>query len=147
MPPVPSAPTSAVVYATFWERFAASFIDGIIILAVTFGVSFLLGVALTKSSGPSPVGNFLGLMVLVGEWLYFALMESSGRQGTIGKGVMGIKVTDLDHNRVSFGRASGRFFGRMISSLILGIGYLFMLFTEKRQNLHDIMAGTLIVKK
>ncbi len=80
-------------------------------------------------------------------WLYFALMESSKFQGTIGKIVLGIIVTDIDGNRISFARATGRYFGKILSGLILFIGYIMAGFTEKKQALHDMMAGTLVWKK
>lgn len=84
---------------------------------------------------------------IIGEWLYFALMESSTKQGTLGKIIIGIKVTDINGNRISFGRASGRFFGKYLSGLILCIGYIMAAFTEKKQALHDILANCLVVDK
>jgi uncharacterized RDD family membrane protein YckC len=79
-------------------------------------------------------------------WLYYALMESSAKQATLGKMAIGIVVTDLDGHRISFGRATGRYFGKILSGLILGIGFLMAAFTEKKQALHDILASTLVVK-
>ena len=84
---------------------------------------------------------------LLGGWLYFALMESSRFQGTLGKMAVQIKVTDLEGNRLTFGRATGRHFGKIVSGLTLGIGYIMAAFTEKKQGLHDIMAGCLVVRK
>ena len=79
--------------------------------------------------------------------LYFAFMESSKTQGSLGKMAMSIKVTDMDGQRVSFGKAFLRNIGKIVSQMILYIGYLMAAFTEKKQALHDIMAGTLVVKK
>ena len=73
-------------------------------------------------------------------------MESSRRQATLGKMALGIRVTDLDGRRVSFARASGRWFGKILSSLIFGIGYLMVAFTEKKQGLHDMIAGTRVMR-
>jgi uncharacterized RDD family membrane protein YckC len=73
-------------------------------------------------------------------------MESSPKQGTLGKMALGIVVTDMDSRRISFGRATGRYFAKILSGLILGIGFLMVAFTEKKQGLHDILAGTLVVK-
>ena len=87
------------------------------------------------------------LVSLFGGWLYYALMESSRFQGTLGKMAVQIKVTDLEGNRVSFGRATGRYFGKLVSALVLFIGYIMVAFTEKKQGLHDIMAGCLVVRK
>ncbi|MGZ4164593.1 MAG: RDD family protein [Tumebacillaceae bacterium] len=115
-------------FGGFGERFVALLIDGILL----FVVNLILG--------------FIGLSYLsfIVGWLYFAFMESSDKQGTFGKQVMKLKVTDTDGNRISFGRATGRYFSKYISALILCIGYLMAAFTEKKQALHDMIAGTLV---
>lgn len=79
-------------------------------------------------------------------WLYFALLESSSRQATIGKGIMGLKVTDLNGRRLSFGKASGRFFAKILSWMTLLIGFFMAFFTEKKQALHDLITGCLVVE-
>ena len=79
-------------------------------------------------------------------WLYFALMESSANQATLGKMAIGIKVTDMSGRRIGFGQATGRYFGKILSSMILLIGYIMAAFTEKKQALHDMLAGCLVVK-
>jgi uncharacterized RDD family membrane protein YckC len=71
-------------------------------------------------------------------------MESSSYQGTLGKMIFGLKVTDLYGNRISFERATGRNFAKILSAMILGIGYLMVAFTERKQGLHDLLAGTLV---
>lgn len=86
------------------------------------------------------------LFILFG-WLYFTGLESSLMKATFGKIALGIIVTDLDGNRISFGRANGRYWCKYISALILMIGYIMAGFTEKKQALHDTMANTLVVKK
>jgi len=91
--------------------------------------------------------DILNFFSLILGWLYFALMESSEYQGTLGKIAIGIKVTDLDGNRLGFVRATGRHFGKIISAIILCIGFVMAGFTEKKQALHDIMAGCLVVMK
>ncbi len=139
-------PEKTVTYATFWERFGAAFIDGLILMVLNFFISFLFG-------GGSYYGKFMGtpfnpvssLTQLVVGWLYYALQESAATQATIGKRAMGIKVSDLGGNRISFGRATGRHFGKIISTFILFIGYLMMLWDDKNQTLHDKMAGTLVL--
>jgi hypothetical protein len=100
---------------------------------------FVLGVILGMSKG-----NGMGLFVW---WLYYAVMESSNMQGTFGKMAMGLKVTDMNGRRVSFGKATARYFLKWVSSAIAGIGYLFPFFTEKRQALHDLLSGCLVVEK
>jgi len=88
------------------------------------------------------------LLLIVLQWLYFAAMESSDRQGTFGKAAMSLQVTDLGGRRLTFGHATGRFFAKMISGLIpLGIGYIMAGFTEKKQALHDMIAGSLVLRK
>jgi uncharacterized RDD family membrane protein YckC len=80
-------------------------------------------------------------------WLYFGLLESSKLQGTLGKAALNIQVTDLHGRRISFGRATGRYFGKWISGALFLIGYLIQPFTRRRQTLHDLMAGTLVVRR
>jgi uncharacterized RDD family membrane protein YckC len=79
--------------------------------------------------------------------LYYAIMESSKAQGSVGKMALGIKVTDMDGNRITFGKALLRSIGKLISGMIMCIGYLMAAFTEKKQALHDLIATTLVVKK
>jgi len=95
------------------------------------------------------VGIFLVVLLLIAlQWLYFAAMESSDRQATFGKGAMSLQVTDLTGRRLTFGHATGRFFAKIISGLIpLGIGYIMAGFTEKKQALHDMIAGSLVLRK
>jgi len=140
--------SQAVVYSGFWRRVAAFLIDSVILGVVGAILGIVLGVAMVSGGTDDTevvelTGNVVGIFL---GWLYYALMESSSKQATIGKMVMGIKVTDLEGNQISFARASGRHFGKIISSLILAIGYLMMLWTEKKQTLHDKMAGCLVVK-
>lgn len=130
-PPIAGYATGG--YAGFWKRVAAAFIDGLILLAA----GMVLG---TVTSG----GDLLGIVV---SWLYAALLESSSKQATLGKMALGIQVTDLEGNRISFGRATGRHFGKIISTLVLFIGFIMAAFTDRKQTLHDIMAGCLVVKK
>jgi uncharacterized RDD family membrane protein YckC len=79
-------------------------------------------------------------------WIYEAWMTSSDRQATVGKMAVGLKVTDLNGQRISFARATGRHFAKILSAMVLFIGYIMAAFTERKQGLHDILAGTLVVK-
>jgi uncharacterized RDD family membrane protein YckC len=88
----------------------------------------------------------LQLVALVVSWLYFALLESSARGATVGKMVLGLRVVDGQGNRISFLRATGRFFAKILSGMILFIGFLMVAFTERKRGLHDIIADTLVVK-
>lgn len=135
-------------YAGFWLRFAASLIDGILV-GVVFGVAWaIIGIDF-QYDYENPSGWFVIIILAsyIIPWLYFALMEASAKQATLGKLALGIKVTDEAGNRVSFGRATGRYFGKIVSALILYAGYIMIAFTKKKQGLHDILAGTLVVKK
>lgn len=154
-----------VEYAGFWWRFLAYIIDDLIIGAVSwiFALPILavFGVSMysLKEAGLDtddaellilPIvfaASSIGLIAMVLQWLYFALMESSKHQGTLGKIVLKIKVTDLEGNRVSFARATGRYFGKILSGMIFLIGYIMAGFTEKKQALHDMLASCLVIKE
>jgi uncharacterized RDD family membrane protein YckC len=156
------APTRA--YAGFWLRLLAHLIDGAITgivlcaLLIPLALATGLGGALKgihPGAEPDPAIIFafvssLWILILagiLGSWLYYAYCESSEWQATPGKKVLNVIVTDLNGNRVSFGRASGRFFAKMISGLIpLGIGYIMAGFTEKKQALHDMIASCLVLR-
>ena len=128
-------------YAGFWRRVAAALIDGILVGVVSWIVtSIFSGI----SDGAEVTAQIL---VLIAAYGYYAGMESSSYQATVGKIALGIQVTDLNGNRISFGRALGRNLAEILSALILGIGYIMVAFTPKKQGLHDMIAGTLVVKK
>ena len=144
-------------YGKFWERLVAAVIDGLLMQAVGVVLGFLgIGMSLSDSiamqtNPEAGLDNLTGMGMAIGtsmmiQWLYFAYMESSERQATLGKMAMGLRVVDVSGERVSFLQATGRHFGKIISGIILLIGYLIQPFTEKKQTLHDIMAGTLVVK-
>ena len=133
-----------MAYAGFLRRVVAYLIDGVIFYAVFFIIGFILGAVLGGGQG---VQTFVGLLSIVIAWLYFAMMESSDKQATFGKMAIGIKVVDMSGRRISFGRATGRYFGKIVSGIILLIGYIMVAFTQKKQGLHDMMAGTLVVMK
>jgi uncharacterized RDD family membrane protein YckC len=135
-------------YAGFWWRFVAALIDGIIVWAGSIAVGATIAAIGIFGDFTDDFGTgLLGLVDIVGVWLYFALQESSGRQATVGKRCCGIVVTDLDGNRISFGRATGRYFGKFISSLILMVGYMMAGWTRRKQALHDIMAECLVLRR
>ena len=89
----------------------------------------------------------LNLVLMVGVWLYYALMECSTWQGTLGKKALGLYVTDMEGNRISFGRATGRHFGKILSGLTLLVGYIMAGFTARKQALHDLLASCLMLRK
>lgn len=147
------ATDGTTTFATFWQRFAASFVDGIIvqILAVVVGVAIgLAAVVLGAADGTGntetmfeALGNLAGLAMFL---LYYALQESSAAQATVGKRLIGLRVTDVEGRRLSFGRALARTLSKMLSYLTILIGFLIQPFTKRKQALHDLIAGTLVVK-
>jgi len=134
-----------VRYAGFWRRFAAWVIDAALVWAAA------VAVVVVFSPWGEPWRDIDGLPAvlfwIVGPWLYWALMESSPTQATLGKMTLGIIVTDTEGKRVSFGRATGRHWAKIISGLILFIGYFMAAFTSRKQALHDIIADCLVVVK
>jgi len=142
-----------VGYGGFWIRVVAFIIDAIIVRVVVAPVGIMfggLGLAGGMMSGfPHRGLAILGggvtfILLVFGNWLYEAFMESSSYQATLGKMIFGMKVTDLNGNRISFERATGRHFAKWLSGLILCIGYIMVGFTERKQGLHDLLAGTLV---
>jgi uncharacterized RDD family membrane protein YckC len=89
-------------------------------------------------------GGIVIVLIIFGSWLYEAFMLSSPYQATLGKMIFGMKVTDLSGNRISFGRATGRHFAKWLSGMILCIGFIMVGLTERKQGLHDMLAGTLV---
>lgn len=142
------------IYAGFWKRFAAVFIDVLILVIPQSLFGYLFGMAfVNRSASIDPVQNIIGFelwsrgVALGIAWLYFAILESSKYQATIGKMALGIIVTDLQGNRISFGRASGRFFGKLLSAVVLCTGYFMAGFTSRKQALHDLLAQCLVVSR
>ena len=131
----PVSTAGTMPYAAFWKRAVALCLDYLIL--------FIVGALLAAMSSPEAIN----VLLLIAGWLYYAVMESSHRQGTVGKIALGIKVTDMDGNRIRFSKATGRFFGQVLSAFILGIGYLMAAFSEKKQSLHDRLAGCLVLDR
>ena len=151
-----TSPAGESVHASFWLRVGAYLIDQFVLGAVAmagfmmFGIG-VLGITLAAEDRPefgAPLVfaflELLALMIVV-PWLYNAILESSPRQATLGKMACGIKVTDLQGERISFGRATGRHFAQWITDMSWLIGYLMVAFTKKRQSLHDMIAETVVV--
>jgi uncharacterized RDD family membrane protein YckC len=143
---------NTVQYAGFWWRFLAYLIDQMIGFCLFFPLGIVLGVIIVASgedpNSPAILGARLsvqGLSFLL-TWLYYALCESSSWQGTIGKKLLGLRVTDLNGQPISFAKATGRHFGKILSALILGIGFIMIAFSDQKQGLHDTLAGTLVLK-
>ena len=115
--------------------------------SASFSILLVLTLGVAAGAGEDDIP---ALVVVIGvgmSWLYEALLVSSSYQATLGKKAVGIVVTDLQGRRISFLRATGRHFGKIVSEMLLLIGYLIQPFTPKRQTLHDIMAGCLVLRK
>lgn len=150
--------TVATKYGGFWRRFAAYLIDGFVLSAAIMAMVFIAGLVLGVTGAflgmgtPRSVeafddrGYLFDLLVLVVAWLYYAGMESSTNQATVGKMALSMKVTDMSASKITFARATGRFFAKIISGFIFLIGFIMIAFTPKKQGLHDIIAGTVVVK-
>jgi len=165
--PMMSASTAVprVEYAGFWLRFVALLIDnavmGIGVVLILIPLIFLTGLrGFLDEFHPSEDMSDAGIFMLIGfvflvataslvvTWLYHALMESSEWQATLGKKALGLVVTDMAGRRVSFGRSTGRHFGKIVTNMIPAfIGYIMAGFTEKRQAIHDMLAGCLVLRR
>lgn len=163
---VSSGPAAAVMavapgqqYGGFWIRFLAMIIDHLILNAAFLPIASMFGLfhfaALGRIDHEIEPGDiavlFAGLsslfaLLFVGQWLYEALLTSSAWQATVGKKILGLKVTDDSGNRISFGRATGRYFSKIISGMILYIGFIMAGFTDRKKALHDMIAGTVVRK-
>jgi uncharacterized RDD family membrane protein YckC len=134
-------------YASFGRRLLAALIDGIV-LGVPLVVLSLITEAITDKPGStSGISGIAILLLTPAAWLYSALMESSARQATLGKSALGIIVTDLEGKRISFGKATARYFAKIVSALPFYIGFIMAAFTAKKQALHDMIVGTLVVDR
>jgi len=143
-------------YAPVWRRLLASLIDvSIVLLVVLPGViaffwlvevvTGLLG--MDREGGRFLAGIAAVLLGLIGDWLYHARMQSSPRQATYGKQFMGLKVTGLAGEPVSFAQATGRHFAKFLSTFAVMVGFVIAAITRKKQALHDMVAGTLVVRR
>ncbi len=128
-------------YAGFWLRAAAYLIDAIILTVVGFLIYGTIGGDFLE---PNAFSRILAALISVG---YFVYYESSEKQATFGKQAIGIVVTDIHGGRISVGQAVGRYFAKILSAMILLIGFFMAGFTDKKQALHDMIAGTLVVKR
>ena len=128
----------------FWRRAIAFLIDGFVIGITSTIVCLIVSAAgingIYASNGISSVNFFFGI-------LYFALLESSSLQATLGKLMLGMTVTDMNGDRISFLKAAGRYLGMIVSFITLYIGFLMCIWTKNKQCLHDKMAGCLVYTK
>ena len=144
------------IYAGFWRRLIASLLDYIvlsigqmvviaILLIIVYLVLLLMRLDLGIFGGIAYSAAFI--VYLPTMWLYFTILESSALMATVGKHALGIIVTDTEHERITFGRANGRFWSKAISLYSLLIGFILIAFTKRKQGIHDIIASTVVLKK
>jgi uncharacterized RDD family membrane protein YckC len=151
-PPLPAkAPTTASAtyfYSTFGDRMGAYMLDAILFNIVMWTLLIAAGMVIDSIFGMNDsIWTMMLLSSVVCLWLYYAFFESSNMQGTPGKKACRLVVCDIDGRRISFWKATGRYFGKFISLITFGIGFLMCSYTKKRQCLHDILAGCQVVKK
>ena len=136
MPPVaPEQPH----YAGFWIRLLAYIIDAVVLGVITFPLIQVL----TSMGIAGDSTNVLGIAI---SWMYFAVFESSEWMASPGKKVLGLIVTDDQGMRLSVGRATRRYFAKIMSALLLGIGFFMIAFTARKQGLHDKIFHTLVLR-
>jgi uncharacterized RDD family membrane protein YckC len=138
-------PGSQIAYAGFWARLAAAVLDGALLGVVGLAAGLAVLAWTARIADAQAFGAAIALAV---GWLYFALMESSPSGATFGKRALRLQVLTADRmQRVGFLRATGRWAGRWVSALALAAGYLMQPFTARRQALHDLLAGTVVVAR
>lgn len=158
----PAVSLETAQYGGFWIRLGALIIDYLILGFLQFVViaPILSAMGLAASAetfdpenSASAMNAMMGAMGLIQVislvigFLYFVLMESSSKQATLGKLALGLIVVDQNGAPLSFGKAALRFVGKMVSGIILCIGYIMAAFTPRKQALHDMIAGTYVIKK
>lgn len=142
-------PILHTAYAGFWWRAVAALIDALVVavVAVVAGgaLGLMIGVAVPDvgDGAIDVLGNILGIVV---QWLYFALCESSAWMATPGKRACGLRVVDESGAQIGFGQATGRYFGKIISALILFVGFMMAGWTMRKQALHDLMSHCLVLR-
>ena len=146
-------PERVTVYASFGDRFGASFIDTLVLLLPSLIVVYGTRNLITHfGSGSYVFYSFFGsreaiLINYIIRWIYCATLESGKNQATIGKQLSGLRVIRTDGDCLSFAQASGRHFAKMLSIITLCIGYFMMEWNPRKQTLHDKLAGSLVVRK
>ncbi|OGO03532.1 MAG: hypothetical protein A2Y72_06265 [Chloroflexi bacterium RBG_13_53_26] len=137
-------------YAGFWKRLAASVIDFAVLLLVGFALAIIVPILIAPLVGLPDDIYIVGAVILfwlIVPWLYYSLTERSSKQGTPGKTAMDIMVTDTEGKSISFGRATKRYWAKVISGMMLLAGFMMIAFTGRKQGLHDIIAQCLVVAK
>ena len=137
-------------YGGFWKRVVAYLIDAFII---AFPVTMIFGTVIPQTmmteniQVTSVAVSMPQVIMLVASWVYFAGLESSAWQATVGKKMLGMQVTDTSGKRIDFIKATIRYLSKFLSSFFLMIGFIMVAFTAKKQGLHDFIAGTVVLNQ
>lgn len=133
-------------FGSFDQRLLASVIDWFMVSTGFVIVALGLALATHNQLMRSVIAFSLIVIIPLANFIYHVVMESSAKQATYGKQILKIKVTDMEGRRITTGRAVGRNLCRFFSVITLYIGYLMSFFNKKQQCLHDMVAGTLVVR-
>ena len=143
------------VYAPIWRRFCAGLFDVLLASAILLPATVLLvwvmeayhsEIGLSEYKSRTAVGTAAVLLWIVCFGLYCASAESSVHQATPGKRLLKLKVISLSHGRLSFQQATGRYYAKFLSTFALLAGFAIAIFHSRKQSLHDMIAGTLVVR-
>lgn len=154
--------------AGFWRRLVAALIDLLIITLISITAAAYLGLtqgyqmilmmvrrqeiiadngAIITSLIPMPVATFILVVVILIPWLYYAILESSKNQATLGKMACRIVVSDIHKNQITFARATLRHFSKFLSFFLLLTGFFCINYTQYKQGLHDVISACLVWHK
>ncbi len=96
---------------------------------------------------PTPVIYSFAVLIILVPWLYFAFLDSSKNQATLGKIATRVAVTDMNGSRITFARSTLHFFAMYLSAFIFFVGFIIIPFTRQKQGLHDVIAGCLMFRQ
>lgn len=144
----PLAPVVALVtYGGFWRRLFALLLDSAILFFPAATVRVLLGLSAFGLFDAETPASYVATLFEFGlDWLYAGCFIASSARGTLGMQVMDLHVTDLKGDRISFMRATWRYLAQFLTIISLGLGYVIQVFTPRRQTLHDLVSGTVVVR-
>lgn len=155
---------TAINFAGFWLRLLAWLIDYTVLSGIYFSIYVAVRILAPDQFGSGPVvvhgqvdetalvstvlalSNVAAVCAAIG-WAYFVILESSPARGTLGKLALGLYVADIHGDQLSFWRALARNLLKSFSNLLLGLGWVMAAFTPRKQALHDMLAGTLVLRK
>ena len=138
--------TAPQYFASFDQRLLASVIDFFFIFLAYLGVMLICFLFVTEKMERVMLFAAFSPSIILLKYVYGSLAEASKTQGTIGKKLLNIKVTDLNGNRISLGRSFLRNCAKVLSVIPVFFGYLYSFLNKKQQCWHDIAANTLVIK-